>query len=106
MSDESGGELTPAMISRALDEMWNPPPRALPPAARLLPPWFCGAALFAPDESLMLAVKYELIARRTPVHPLHAVHFVPQQGPAPLSCEREPHPDSPWHWDGTGTWWR
>ncbi|HTR93725.1 MAG TPA: hypothetical protein VMI73_18500 [Trebonia sp.] len=40
-----------------------------------------------------------------PVHPLDVVHFGPVHGPAPAACAREPHPDSPWHWDGRGTWW-
>ena len=108
MSEDAGGTLTPAAIDRALNEMWNPPRRRTLPRLypRLVPPWSCGATLFAPDESLMLAIKAELILTGTPVHPLHLVHFEPQQGPAPLACAREPHPGSPWHWDGSGTWWR
>jgi hypothetical protein len=27
------------------------------------------------------------------------------QGPWPLTCQREPHEGSPWHWDD-GTWWK
>jgi hypothetical protein len=112
VSEDLAGTLTPAMIGRALDDLWRwrAPRREVLPAVQLLarpaPPWFCGATLFAPDESLMLAVKAELITTDTPVHPLDVVHFDPQQGPAPLACAREPHPDSPWHWDGCGTWWR
>jgi len=41
-----------------------------------------------------------------PVHPLDVVHFGPVHGPAPARCARDPHPGSPWHWDGRGTWWR
>ena len=108
MSEDAGGTLTPAAIDRALNEMWNPPRRRTLPRLypRLVPPWSCGATLFAPDESLMLAIKAELILTGTPVDPLHLVHFEPQQGPPPLACAREPHPGSPWHWDGSGTWWR
>jgi len=113
MSEDTGGTLTPEVIDRALDALWNPPRREiLPfgwnrlPFARPTSPLACGAMLFAPDESLMLAIKAELILTGTPVHPLHLVHFEPQQGPAPLACAREPHPGSPWHWDGSGTWWR
>jgi hypothetical protein len=114
MDADAGGTLTVAAIDRALDECWRPPlrRRILPYGWKWLPfgrpesAGRCTATLFAPDESLMLAIKAELIVTDTPVHPLHLVHFKPQQGPAPLACEREPHPDSPYHWDGHGTWWR
>lgn len=99
-----GDTFTPEVISRALDEMWQPKRRAHVPA--MPPDPFCPAKLFAPDESLKLAIKHELIATGIPVHPLDVVYFEPAQGPAPLTCAREPHPDNPWHWDGRGTWFR
>lgn len=113
-SDEDGSTLTPEVIGQALDALWNPPRREiLPfgwkrlPLGRPQSPLACGATLFAPDESLRNAIRAELILTGTPVHPLHAaVASAPAQGPAPLTCAREPHPDSPWHWDGRGTWWR
>lgn len=40
------------------------------------------------------------------VHPLDMAYFGRLQGPRPATCARELHPDSPWHWDGRGTWWR
>lgn len=114
MSYDEGGALTPEIIGRALDELWNPPRRpVLPygwkwlPPGKLPSPLACEAALFAPDESLVNAVKAELIMTGTPVHPMEAAWLnAPVQGPAPAVCAREPHPDSPWHWDGAGTWWR
>lgn len=70
-------------------------------------PLACGSRLFAPDESLVSAIKAELILAGTAVHPLEAAWLnAPVQGPVPLECAREPHPDSPWHWDGRGTWWQ
>jgi hypothetical protein len=55
------------------------------------------------------AVLFQLPARAPrpsePVHPLDVVYFAPAQGPRPAVCLREPHPDSPYHWDGQGTWW-
>lgn len=115
MSEDTGGTLTPAMISRALDDLWTGQRESRLPGrfAGLLPmikgrsPLACGAELFAPDELLVNAVKAELILAGTLVHPLEAAWLnAPVQGPAPLACAREPHPDSPLHWDGHGTWWR
>jgi hypothetical protein len=40
------------------------------------------------------------------VHPAEIAYFDPLQGPQPARCAREPHPGSPWHWDGRGTWFR
>lgn len=110
-----GGTLTPEMISRSLDELWNRRREQRDPARftglrsmlALKSPLACGDRLFAPDESLVNAVKAELILTGTAVHPLEAAWLnAPVQGPTPLECAREPHPDSPWHWDGHGTWWR
>ena len=43
--------------------------------------------LFAPDESLVNAIRAELILTGTPVHPLDAVWLnAPVQGPAPAAC--------------------
>lgn len=110
----NGGELTPETISRSLDALWNMPRREpeFPPellvlraAEAALRP--CRATLFEPDDRIRQAVIGELIATGTPVHPREAAWLnAPVQGPAPLACAREPHPDSPWHWDGRGTWWR
>lgn len=109
----NGGELTPEGIRTALDATWKPRFPVLPYGWKRIPlgkppsPLACEAELFAPDDSLRLATKAWLIATDTPVHPLHAAWLnAPVQGPAPLACAREPHPDSPWHWDGRGTWWR
>lgn len=110
-----GGALTPEAIGSALDALWNRdrerrrPGRFTRMRAMLDggSPLCCGAALFAPDESLVNAVRAELILTGTPVHPLDAAWLnAPVQGPVPLACAREPHPDSPWHWDGQGTWWQ
>ncbi len=110
-----GGTLTPGIISRSLDALWNQRREQRDPArfTRLRSmlggksPLACGTTLFAPDESLVNAIRAEPILTDTPVHPLEAAWLnAPVQGPAPLECAREPHPDSPWHWDGRGTWWR
>lgn len=29
----------------------------------------------------------------------------PVYGPQPAVCTLDPHPRSPWHCDGRGTWW-
>ena len=106
-----GGELTPEVIDQALDGLWNLGRRPFQYTGLLSvlsgkSPLACGAALFAPDESLVNAIRAELIMTGTPVHPLQAAWLnAPVQGPAPPACAREPHPGSPWHWDGCGTWW-
>jgi hypothetical protein len=66
----------------------------------LLDHWrpFCGEELFRLPESMHASVILRLAALR--------FRIAPVQGPASAVCMREPHPDSPWHWDGTGTWWR
>ena len=61
----------------------------------------CGAGLFPLPESPGKAVALTGI----PVHPSYLPYCAPVQGPAPAFCAREPHPGSPWHWDGRGTWW-
>jgi hypothetical protein len=63
--------------------------------------------LFAPDERVKQAIRAEAVARRLPVSPLDAAWLnSPDQGPAPLACAREPHPEGTWHHDGKGTWFR
>lgn len=105
MSGDAPGTLTPEIISHALDELWNPSRRAVGPAAPAPQP-SCSAAVFKPDESLVLAIRAELITTGTAVHPAEAAHLGRAQGPAPLECAREPgHPGS-WHHDGRGTWFR
>jgi len=115
LAELPAGTLTPGIVARALDEMWHPGRPACPPGSRdpiedlpapLSGSGSCRAALFAPDESLVLAVRAELILRNTPVHPLDLPYLAPAQGPAPLACARGPHPDGTWHWDGRGTWFR
>lgn len=107
MSSYESGALTAEAIRSSLDAMWNPRPRRLVlPPPELQDPTMCGAVLFAPDDSLIRAVEIELIATQTPVSPLDAPYFDPVQGPVPAACAREPHPDSPYHWDGRRTWWR
>jgi hypothetical protein len=92
-------------VGRALDEMWNPPT----PPARVpdVPDPFCKASLFELDDSLRNAIRLEIITWGIAVHPVEAAFLnAPVQGPAPLRCALLPHPDSPWHWDGQGTWFR
>lgn len=110
---EDAGELTEEIICRALDDLWNwnQPQRGPRQFGGLLAvlrgePPSCGVMLFAPQPGMPDAFKAELIATGTPVHPVHARRLAPVQGPQPAVCAREPHPDSPWHWDGRGTWWR
>lgn len=66
----------------------------------------CTARLFVPDEAVKNAFRDELIMRSIPVHPSQIGYFDPAQGPAPLACVREPHPEGTWHHDGRGTWFR
>lgn len=65
----------------------------------------CQAVLFSPDESVKNAFRDELIMRRIPVHPGHVAYFDHAQGPAPIGCELDEHPEGTWHRDGR-TWWR
>jgi len=113
VSEDAGGTLTPEAIRRSLDELWNMPRRepwlpadllVLLAAEDAVRP--CKARLFAPGPDAIDALVGELTATGTPVHPRDRAYLGPVQGPAPLACAREPHPDSPWHWDGRGTWWR
>jgi hypothetical protein len=107
MGSDEGGTLTPEVVYRGLDALWNPRSRrTILPAPQPADPTVCSAVLFAPDDSLIRAVKHELIAAGTPVHPFDLPYLGPAQGPRPAVCAREPHPDSPYHWDGRGTWWR
>lgn len=114
MSSEEAGTLTPEIIDRSLNEFWNGPRRGPHRFRGLLsllngdaiPEPRCEAVVFAPDDALIRAVKVELIVTGTPVHPRDAPYLGPVQGPAPLACARDPHPDSLWHWDGRGTWFR
>ena len=118
MSDDeeiTGGTLTWDIIDRALNALWNcnessqRKPRQFDGLLAVLhgEPPSCGVMLFAPDEGPIPAIRYELIRTGTPVHPLDAAWLnAPLQGPRLAACAREPHPDSPWHWDGRGTWWR
>lgn len=67
----------------------------------LLDHWrpFCGAELFPLPQPVMV------------IEAGFSSQFVlrwkdPVQGPHSPVCACGPHPDSPWHWDGRGTWWR
>lgn len=62
----------------------------------------CSAQLFAPNGMVFVWSSHG----RTLVSPEMVPYLMPVQGPAPLVCARDSHPDSPWHWDGKGTWWR
>jgi hypothetical protein len=122
------GELTRETLNRALDDMWregssagrvsaDSPARAWELAERASDeaeewaaahPRPCGAVLFPlePPRDIVTFVVLEARANGVPVHPLMIPYGDPVQGPQPAACAREPHPDSPWHWDGRGTWWR
>lgn len=67
----------------------------------------CRAVLFPlePSRHLAALVVREAWANGVPVHPLLVPYGDPVQGPRPAACAREPHPDSPWHWNGR-TWWK
>lgn len=123
---EIGGTFNPELLGRLLDELWRP----IQVPARRITFWMfplksilddpeldrvasafadyaeayaarkasCSAVLFPVASGLPLPVE--------PVHPLDVAYFNPVQGPCPAVCAREPHPDSPLHWDGRGTWWR
>jgi hypothetical protein len=95
---------TPAMLDRLFADLWAGE-HYRPPAPRLPPDPFCAAVLF-PLPDALAGLRHELIATGTPVHPRDLPYLDPVQGPAPAVCTRLPHPDSPWHWDGRGTWWR
>ncbi len=96
----TGGTLTPEILERALDEMWHPRRPVLPWGHRDLledlpqepQPELCHAMLFTPRESLASFA--------------FPGYFSPVQGPAPLACALEPHPEGTWHHDGKGTWFR
>ena len=89
-----GGTLTPEMLARAMEEAARPARYEPLPRRPVLPwgyrdlledfaeSWLCPARLFEPDR-----------------------YLGPVQGPAPLRCELEPHPEGTWHRDGR-TWWR
>jgi hypothetical protein len=94
------------MLARVMEEAQKPIRREPPARAALPPDPFCRADLFAPDESVKVAFRNELILHRIPVHPSQAPYFNPSQGPAPLRCALKPHPEGTWHWDGKGTWFR
>jgi hypothetical protein len=105
------GSLSAATVDRWLDEMWwcrdhyPEPPRfeGLDDFITSTTPGWCGAVLFPlPDDPLTSF----LLWAQEPVHPDVARQCGPVQGPRPAVCARDPHPDSPYHWDGKGTWWR
>lgn len=111
---ESAGTLTAETVRGWLDEMWQPRRPViqwghrdlladLPPVAVA---GHCGAVLFAPDDRARQAVRLECIARRIPLHPVHAAYLnAAVQGPAPLRCELEEHPAGTWHREGRA-WWK
>lgn len=107
------GTLTLARFERWLEELWAlgrwPSAREADDyAARAVVPTdpFCGAALFAPDDRVRQAVKWELIERGIAVHPAEAAYLnSPVQGPAPPQCELEEHEAGTWHREGR-TWWK
>lgn len=70
-------------------------------------PRLCGAVLFPlePSRDIVTLVVHEAWANGVPVH-LMVPYGGPVQGPRPAARARDPHPDSLWHWDGRGTWWR
>jgi hypothetical protein len=108
----AAGTLTLDMIRQSLDALWNgdrenPIDDRFTGLLNILkgedaPRPCCKATLFEPEVPLMRLIAMEGI----PLHPCDVVYCGPIQGPTPLACAREPHPGSPWHWDGRGTWWR
>lgn len=108
-SPERAGQITAGMIHRELDRMMTAPDpcyfamleldpeRVVRELGSMVDALFCRAVLFPLPPRPPLPVE--------PVHPLHVVYWDPQQGPQPVTCQREPHPESPWHW-ADGTWWR
>lgn len=62
----------------------------------------CQATLFPLPFDPLIGVVYWF---GEPVHPDIAARCGHVAGPAPLVCKRQPHADSPWHWND-GTWWR
>ena len=99
----NAGELTSAMVRRALDGLWAAgftSARALPPGAGYCP---------EPARPMCPAVLFPLPPRppvpSEPVHPAYIAYFDPSQGPAPLWCELEEHPAGTWHREGR-TWWK
>ncbi len=111
---ESAGTLTAETMRRWLDEMWQPRRPVIPRGYRDLPEdlpqepeaGHCGAVLFAPDDRLRRAAKAEVIARRIPLHPVHAARLdAPIQGPTPLRCALGEHAEGTWHREGR-TWWK
>ena len=112
---EPAGELTQERLRRMFDGIWNARRPVIPWGHRDLladlPPkpvgLRCGAVLFAPDESLKNAIRWERITRDVAVSPVEAAWLnSPDQGPAPLRCALPEHPAGSWHWDGQGTWWK
>lgn len=111
---EPAGELIPQRLGRMFDEMWSPRRQVVPWGHRDLladlpprpGPGRCGRTLFAPDESLKNAIRWECLTRDVAVSPVEAAWLnSPDQGPTPLRCELEPHPEGTWHRDGS-TWFR
>jgi hypothetical protein len=119
------GYLTAEDIRRSMDDLWRksrPPgfadtaPGADEGAERAsdeVEAWAaahprpCGAVLFPlePSRDIVTLVVHEAWENGVPVHPLMVPYGGPVQGPRPVTCTREPHPGSPWHWF-EGTWWR
>ena len=114
---ECAGTLSLAMLDRMFDEMWNQPhPDAYLDASSPARDWEYGYGSSRMDRqpTRCNAVLFPLptdmwepaIWRGQVVHPAIVRMIGPMQGPQPAACAREPHPDSPYHWDGRGTWWR
>ena len=111
---EGAGTLTAETMRRWLDELWQPRRPVIPWGHRDLLEDLqqepgagrCRAVLFAPDDRLREAVKWELIERGIAVHPVEAAYLnSPVQGPTPLRCELDEHPAGTWHREGR-TWFR
>jgi hypothetical protein len=62
----------------------------------------CGTELFPLPANELRAL---VLWAQEPVHPDVARRCGPVHGPQPAMCVMDPHPGSPWHWDGRGTWW-
>lgn len=66
----------------------------------------CGTELLPPPQDTIAMFARAAAGWGAAVNPQIVPRLGRVHGPRPARCAREPHPNSPWHWDGRGTWWR